>query len=284
MPERNYYYLVAGLPDITVDEKKLPLSLTDLKEELQIHLHPSDYKLVQDLFLVFDNQNLLQLIDKKDFRFNELSNFPLQQLEEELKEPVSLPEYMQKYIQSLNEDELNEDSKLSPENRLTALYFEEMTNHHNDFLKEWFVFIRDINNILAIYNSRKFGLEISTQMVGRYELTENALKNTSREFGLASELPYINTLISISETEDILKQEMSVDRLKWDYLEELNVFHYFTIEKILAFVIKLMMLDRWSKLESEQGRAFFNELLTDLKQSFQLPKEFRLHEKRRQTH
>ena len=60
MFKRNYYYLVAGLPDIVLDQKKLSVSIIDFREELKSHLDPKDYVLVSLLFLPFDNTNLLK--------------------------------------------------------------------------------------------------------------------------------------------------------------------------------------------------------------------------------
>ena len=45
MLKRNYYYLVAGFPDIVLDQKKIPFSLAELKQELKYHLHADDYRL-----------------------------------------------------------------------------------------------------------------------------------------------------------------------------------------------------------------------------------------------
>ena len=62
---RNYYYLVAGFPELSPDQKKLPFSLHEIKQELAIHLHKDDYRLVSYLFLEYDNQNLLNLLLKQ---------------------------------------------------------------------------------------------------------------------------------------------------------------------------------------------------------------------------
>ena len=65
MLKRNYYYLVAGFPDIVLDQKKIPFSLAELKQELKYHLHPNDYRLVEYLFLEYDNINFLNLLQNR---------------------------------------------------------------------------------------------------------------------------------------------------------------------------------------------------------------------------
>ena len=94
MLKRNYYYLVAGLPDILLDQKKIPFTLIELKQELQYHLHPKDYQLVEYLFLPFDNANFLNILLKKDAAFNPLGNYSESFLIEEIKEPENFSIYL----------------------------------------------------------------------------------------------------------------------------------------------------------------------------------------------
>lgn len=280
MFKRNYYYLVAGFPDIVLDQKKIPFSLAELKQELKYHLHPDDYRLVEYLFLEYDNINFLNLLQKKDAEFIPLGNYDENFFADEIKEPEKMPVYMKKFLEDYREEN-PEQPKLSLENQLTWLYYDFMISQKNEFLKEWFTSLRDVKNIFAIYNSRKFGIDIETQMIGDYELTDAAKRTASKDFGMANELPYIDQVIGIYENTDIVEQEMTFDLFKWNYLDKLNTFNYFSIEQILAFVIKFIMVERWTKLETENSKEIFKKMLNDLENSFQFSKDFNINEKRR---
>jgi hypothetical protein len=280
MLKRNYYYLVAGFPDIVLDQKKIPFSIAELKQELKYHLHPDDYRLVEYLFLEYDNINFLNLLQKKEAEFIPLGNYDENFFIDEIKEPEEMPDYMKKFLEAWQEEN-PVHPKLSPENQLTWLYYDFMISQKNEFLKEWFTSLRDVKNIFAVYNSRKFGFNIENQMIGDYELTEAAKRTAAKDFGMANELPYIDQIIGIHENPDIVEQELSFDLLKWNYLDKLNTFNYFTIEQILAFVIKFIMVERWSKLDAEPSKEFFKKMLNDLENSFQFSKDFNINEKRR---
>jgi len=280
MLKRNYYYLVAGFPDIVLDQKKLPFTLAELKQELKYHLHPDDYQLVEYLFLQYDNINFLNLLQKKEAEFIPLGNYDQSFFSDEIKEPDKLPLYLKKFITSYREEDPIHPY-LSLENQLTWFYYDFMIGQKNEFLQKWFTFLRDVNNIFAIYNSRKFDLNIENQMIGDYELTESAKKTTSKDFGMANEFPYIDQIIGIYENTDIVEQEMAIDLLKWNYLDELNTFNNFSVEQVLAFVIKFIMTERWTKLETEQSNEIFKKLLNDLENSIQFSKDFNINEKRR---
>jgi hypothetical protein len=170
---------------------------------------------------------------------------------------------------------------LSLENQLTWFYYDFMLGQKNEFLNQWFNFLRDVNNIFAIYNARKFELNVENQIIGDYELTESAKRTASKDFGLANEFPYIEQIIGIYENTDIVEQEMAIDLLKWNYIDVLNTFNSFSVEQVLAFVIKFMMMVRWTKLETEPGNEIFKKMLYDLENSIQFSKDFNIHEKRR---
>jgi len=280
MLKRNYYYLVAGFPDIVLDQKKIPFSLAELKQELKYHLHADDYRLVEYLFLEYDNINFLNILQKKEAEFIPMGNYDKSFFIEEIKEPENLPVYMKKFLTNYREENPF-NPNLSLENQLTWLFYDFMIEQKNEFLSQWFTSLRDIKNIFTIYNARKFGIDIENQMIGDYELTEAAKRTTSKDFGMANELPYIDQIIGIHENTDIVEQEMSFDLLKWNYLDSLNTFNNFSIEQILAFVIKFIMVERWTKLETEHSSEIFKKMLNDLENSFQFSKDFNINEKRR---
>jgi hypothetical protein len=280
MFKKNYYYLVAGLPDILLDQKKRSLNISAFREELRNHLDSSDYALVEMLFLPFDNINLLNLLLKNQKPFLELGNYSLAFLEEEIKEPAELPDYMQQFIHAFKSDN-PVFPDYSWENQLTWLYYNSILTVNNDFLREWFYFTLHINNILAAFSVRKYKLSKDNAFIGNNFVTEALRKSSLKDFGLSNDFQFIERLISIDESNNSMEKEKAVDTLRWEYLDELNTFNYFTIEVLLAFVIKLFMVERWMQLDPETGRQMFKQMISDLEKSYEFPKEFKLNEGRK---
>ena len=56
---RNYYCLVAGLPDLLMEDRKMALSSLNLREMLQEDLHPQDYRLLSLFFFKYDHNNII---------------------------------------------------------------------------------------------------------------------------------------------------------------------------------------------------------------------------------
>jgi hypothetical protein len=271
--KKNYYCLVAGLQDINIETHKLIYGQLAFKNELQTEVHSSDYALVEKLFLPYDNDNLLNLITKGDKIFDERGNFTLAHLEEQLKETTDLPNYMTKYISATKNDE-QIYPEMSMEDELTTLFYDEMISHSNEFISKWFEFDMNVKNILSALMGRKHDIKYENKIIGSTETSSIIKKSNARDFGLGSELDYVEELTNISKAEDIQEREMFIDELRWDYLDDVTFFEYFTIEKLLAFIIKLGIVERWMALDKEHGKVLFKKLLEELQKSYKLPETF----------
>jgi hypothetical protein len=71
----TYYCLVAGLPDISLDDGKLSYSVSDFKAELYPDLSAQDRKLIDLFYLKFDNMAILKLLKNKDTVIEDKGNF-----------------------------------------------------------------------------------------------------------------------------------------------------------------------------------------------------------------
>ena len=58
----KYYCLIAGLPNISLDDSKLTYSVSEFRKELDGILTSCDKKLVDLFFLKFDNKNLQEIV------------------------------------------------------------------------------------------------------------------------------------------------------------------------------------------------------------------------------
>ena len=62
----KYYYLLACLPELSLEDSKLSYTVADFKTEIYDGLSASDQKLIDLFYLKFDNANVLKLLkDKK---------------------------------------------------------------------------------------------------------------------------------------------------------------------------------------------------------------------------
>jgi len=271
--KRNYYCLVAGLQDINLDVHKLQFSQIAFRAELIRELHPNDYRLAELLFLPIDNANLLNLLQKSGKPFDSKGNFTLERLEENLKEPFDLPDYMAQFIQAFHA-KTPLMPELSPENELTTLFYDYAANCGNAFMSEWFSFELNVKNILTALLSRKYSLPFEKQIIGSGEVSKAIKKSHARDFGLSGDLQYFDELANIARNDNVQEREKAVDALRWKYLDEATFFEYFTAEKVLSYTIKLGLVDRWLAIDKDHGTSLFKKLLQELQATYQLPETF----------
>lgn len=74
---KNYYGLVASMPDVSPDDAKLNFTVADFKEDYWPQLSETDKKLVALFFLRYDHRNLLAWLPKETGRrSDERAMFP----------------------------------------------------------------------------------------------------------------------------------------------------------------------------------------------------------------
>ena len=277
MSKKNYYCLVAGLPDLFFNESKQGFSSLDFRNELQYQLSKTDLELVKLLYLPNDNKNLLNLLFEKNEPFNKLGNYEKEFLENQILQPVEIPNYMTRFLKwakNLETRELN----LQIENKLHSLFYEYALLTKNNFLNEWFKFELNIKNILTAFNCVQFNystekhlIQVSQNNTVYSLLISKRLKHELFE----EELPFSDQIFRVAESNTSPEEkEKAIDKILWAYLDEQTFFHYFTIEKILSYIIKLGIIERWMKLDAETGKALLNKLIEELKLSYTFPEEF----------
>lgn len=174
--------------------------------------------------------------------------------------------------------ETPDDSDLNIENELQSYYFQHVLQVNNKFLSQWFKFDMNVKNILTSINSRKYGYDVEKQLISvntDNDVYEILLKGSAKADLLADEVPFANKIIQIAESEmAIIDKEKAIDNIKWEFLDENTFFDYFSIEKILSFVIKLSIAERWLKLDNETGKALFERLINDMRMNYKFPEEF----------
>ncbi|MDD4227166.1 MAG: DUF2764 family protein [Mariniphaga sp.] len=280
MSKNNYYSLVAGLPDLIPDHKKLEIASIELREILREEIHPSDFEWVQLFFLPWDHANLIHLLFEKDFKWDARGNFPREKLEQladkkqfGLADSSDIPEYFSVFIENFHNDEEG-FNKANSIQILTEKWYIHLQESGNRFIQEYAEFKQNLSNIMLALNGRKHGIQYEDALIGDNEVTRALKKSRSRDFGLSNEISGMENIIQIFEMDNIMDREMKLDNHIWQLIDEITFFNYFSIERILGFLQKLFIVERWFRLDKEKGQQIFNRLLKELQSNFEFPEEF----------
>lgn len=277
----NYYYLVAGLPELTLEDSKLSYTVADFKTELYPALSEGDRKLIDLFYLKFDNANVLSLLKDKDAVIDSRGIYTAEQLTDyiarlkdgdEISDSV-FPSYLSAFITEYFVSPAEEG--FLHEDRLAALYYAYVMKCRNKFVSSWFAFNLTVNNVLVALSARKFKMDIAPLIVGDTEVCEVLRTSNARDFGLAAEVDFLEQLVKISETEELVEREKKLDQLRWNWMETATFFNYFSVERLFVFLLQIEMIERWISLDKEKGNQLFRSIIDSLKNEVQIPAEFR---------
>jgi uncharacterized protein YbaR (Trm112 family) len=282
MPERRYYCLVAGLPDLLFDDHKTVVDMAEMRLMLKGELHPDDNQLVDLLFCPVDHQNILNAVYHTSGVFLEGGNLSHEDIallidKRLLDEPfhIDAPPYLIHVVrEALIANELV-DIKVFKQ-RLLDAFTDVMVHHSNSFLRTYGMFDRNMRNLFTALNGRKYHQDVNHILAGDGDIVEALRKSKSRDFGLHAEMEHLETLLQYFETDDLLARELKVDALKWRFIDDAAFFYYFTIENVLAFVLKLMIASRWLRLNEQTGRQLFRELISTIQSGYEFPEQFNI--------
>ncbi len=237
----GYECLLAGLPDLKAGAES-PIKMEDLLELFGETLSKSDLALLQMLRMTSDAPQVQDLIDRNNEKYGEQEC------------------WWNDAREALSEVDL----------RTQALY-ELGLNSNNQFVRDWFAFNQDMNNVLTATICRRHGFDVRKAIVGHNPVAEILRKDLpQKDFGLSAVMDNLENVMALVDIDNLMLREKQMDAIRFAWLEEKNMFVYFSIENVLAYYLQAEMLNRWALLTVEQGEKIFRELVADMKKGINL--------------
>lgn len=281
----DYYALGAGLPSLKLEAgKRPPISSREYVETLRGQASKRDRALLDLLLLPQDDRALIALIYDRPVPEPRLpyvvGEERLRQLlraaeggmitspmiaEEQHFDPKSYPSYMIDFMHEYRHDqEIQRPAEHFYEDILSNYYYRCVMAKGDAFVRTWVRFERAIRLVLAAITIRRHDLDARRLIVGDSELVELLRSGNWHDITFLEEGEVVSQVLRIAEESDLSTREHLIDKLKWDYLDTLTFADTFSIDTMLAYLLRLQMLERWSALDPETGRERFREIVGKL--------------------
>jgi hypothetical protein len=221
--------------------------------------------------------NFLRLLRHREDLFVDKGFYSLEFLKERLEyfneHPEILdeiPEYLTDIIRKFqlgHEFGDQSDNYLDMASFTRLRFYQRVEKSENRFVRSWFQFDHLLRNIQSAWMCRKIKQPVRKQLVGFEEDVEYFVRNNLPDFGLRHEIPLgeqIFNLLDENENLNIQEREFRFDQIRWQMADELTTYNYFDIDKVLAFLAKADILDRWLKLDKERGTVLFDGFVKTL--------------------
>lgn len=240
----GYECLMAGLPELKAGGEA-PMTMETLLLLLEENLSEKDKPLLDLLRMKSDAPEISELVERYDDSI------------------IDQPDWWENARNTLSEADLR-----------TQLLYEYGLKSKNKFVRKWFAYNQDMNNVLVAAICRKHGFDVRKMIVGQGEVAEILRKNLQqKDFGLGGVMDSLQEIISLVDIDNLMEREKRMDALRFVWLEEATLFVDFSIENVLAYYLQAEMLNRWSLLTVEQGGKVFRELVADMKKGVNLDAE-----------
>ena len=270
----SYYYLISGLPEVKLSDSKAKYDINEITQNILSNLSNKDVKLFNYFIYQNDNKNLVNAIALSKGLFSpyfvhlEPSIFSKEEIQKYVN-LSNLPNYMVKFLEDNKNTEWENIRHI--ENSLLSLYYEEMIQTGNVFIREYALFMRNLKNILAALNGKALGFsgdEISKELIGDYPLIYALTKSSAADFGLGREIPYINSIIDTfnsSDKADPYNLENVECSLVNEFLDRLTSIKSFTTDNLFAYYINLTYAVSINGRNEEEGKKHLQTLVNSLK-------------------
>ena len=267
----EYYYLVAGLREWTLDSDTKGFDVREIVDEILDELSKSDCAAVKLLYAYYDCENIIARRAERE-RHNALGNLSAEQIDDMLatRNYSSLSTNVAKVVKYFNEaddEDRDEENVISDsfERALFDAYYRDLAASKCSFLRAWGEFDRNLRNISAALAAREAGRSVSDVVVGGGDVVDQLKHSSAADFGLRGELQYIDSVISaVSDEKNIVEKERKIDKVREAYAWDIASFDFFNINFILSYLVRVNIVARWMLLSPEVGRDMLNRLMSDL--------------------
>ena len=263
----NYYALVAGFREYALDAETKGFDIAEILAEVEESLSAKDWKAVELLYTYYDCENLVACYNGSSAH-NGLGRLSAEQVASELQNPQHLPSKLANVVRAYADTESEYAEGIDTEApfaiSLFGAYYEMCAGSSSRFFKAWAEADRTLRNVISALVARDRQSQVALVTVGGGEVVEQLHRSSAADFGLRGELSYIDSLISAMDEQNMLEKERKIDAIRWSVASELSTFDYFSVDAVLAYLVKVNLVARWSLLDAKVGKAMLDKLMAEL--------------------
>lgn len=261
----RYYYLLSSLPDLIPGQDEEPVPIAYFLDFCREQLTDNDYLGLKSLFLWNDMKNVLSY-KKAGAPYATPAYYEEDDFLQNLSEPERFLPFIVHYFNGL-ENGAPEFNLTSDVDELAAIFYSHLDSLGSRFARDYYLFELNLRNLTTAMSLRKAGLPYAGKLIPFGTFYEDLLRNTSGDFGLSAEAPYISELENVFSGFDLVKIEKAIDQVRWNWLTFYNEKDYFSVESLYSYAVKLSLQSRWVNLKPDKGRELFDKLVTIIQRS-----------------
>ncbi len=114
---------------------------------------------------------------------------------------------------------------------------------HNKAFQQGVLFNRSFRNEVAAFRAQRLGKDPNNYIRGDRHPS----------------LKVLEVINQADKAPDLLEGEKILDKFRWEFFDELQCQHYFDIEYLTIYGLKLQILEKYKEVRSSKGEEIFDE-------------------------
>ena len=255
----NYYYVGTVLPELQLDQPP-EINLRRFEQILSDNLTAADMAKATTVRNFYDIYNLLSYW--KGESFDPAGSLNANDLEEALATRTGLPQYIFDFLDKYE----TKEERLRHFPALLQTFFNEEIKNSSGFFKTCLQMERDIRLVLVALRSKKMGRDLLTEL--QYEdpesdfIAQMIAQKDAAQYEPPEQYKEIKDIL-VKYGDHPLELEKAMIEFRFKKIQELLGDQLFTIDRVLGYMIQLIMIEKWNQLDKQKGKAIIDSMLKE---------------------
>jgi len=254
----NYYFIVPSLPTLVLGEKP-DITFEELSARLRQNLSKQDLKAVELLRLNVDLHNIRALLSKEPL--DPHGNLNEKQLDEALLAEDHLPEYVFAFLNQFEEDK----EKVRHFFGLLSRYYSEEIPKQKGLLKQLLILQREMRLVIAAIRAKRSKRSIEHELQFE-DFTDPIVAHILAQKDVEEydpPLEYQDLKHNLDScANDPWQQYRAIVQYQLAKIEEMSDYPLFSLDWILGYVARLVLIERFNGLDPEKGKQIVERYKT----------------------
>jgi len=259
----NYYCQIAALPELKFDPLNGSVELEEFLSKVSPSLQPNHLNWLNMLLMAQGHNSVLDYFTNGTAETETTFPYRLDWFDLKSEQFNLLPAYMQRFSEKFWQK--RSDYKiLEMEMGLLDEYYRYLRQSGNGFIEKWAVYELNLRNYLTAKKCEEFSISKQAQLVGSDDFVERLIEFPTNHKEIQIEWPLSAIIDEILRNDNLLNREIALDQLKWNLIDEMNLFCYFSIEIILGYTLKLIIQNRWKRIYQSEEITSYEEIYENI--------------------
>lgn len=257
----EYFFLASLLPQLEIGH--IPsLGYLELKELLSVNLRKRDLEVVKQFLRQIDYENIRaywagEPLDRR-------GNLTRDEIEQSLLD-YSWPEdeeFPYFFIDFLNKYHSNEE-RVAHFQILLSSYYEDMLENSSGFLKKYFELQKQWRLVIMGFRAKQLGRDLSIEL--QYEeisepfIAQILAQKDAKEYEPPFEYKDLRPVFE-AHRENPIELHKALYEYQFNHMIELWGGQLFTIDRILNYMARLILVERWNELDMQKGIEVIDQI------------------------